>query len=440
MKRFPLFLLLSIFLIHISHAQHEDVLALLKTVAQQAKQELWPNFEPLKTPLALFDGETTYLIGHPSPPSEFEPVADLSGLFTYEGRHPNVIANTTALYNDVLSATVMLRKPIAEHNLTDLAALIMHERFHAFQRPNHPTWQSNEADLFIYPFEDVEQLAERRKETEALRRAFAGNEKACWASHAMQARQTRYETLDSAFVAYERGADWNEGIAKYIELKAKNSTESPITRTFEPDGIRWRAYDTGSALGLLLDTFNPEWQTILEENDKLPMDQLLADALPQNANKACGFTEAEASAIRAEAEADIESFIAQRKEKRAAFFKQRGWTITIHAAAERPFWPQGFDPLNVVNVGNQEILHTRYVKVGNDQASIEIVGAQSLTRGAGTHPLFNGVRTFQIKGLPDGLLMKEDGDTISLTTDTVTLTLQNANLEQHGYMYIIRLQ
>ncbi|MCG8606567.1 hypothetical protein MJD09_16490, partial [bacterium] len=66
---------------------------------------LWPNYDPLSIPLAIFDGSNTYLFRHPNPPEGFQK-ADRASVFS--GRHPAVTANTSAEIGGVLSATLLL--------------------------------------------------------------------------------------------------------------------------------------------------------------------------------------------------------------------------------------------------------------------------------------------------------------------------------------------
>lgn len=148
-------------------------------------RSLWPGFEPLAIPLAIYDGDRTYLFRHPAPPDGFVTVEqDDHQAHVWDGRHPAVTANTSIELGDRTIATLILDLPDGDRSLSDLAAVALHEAFHVFQRERHPGWQANEADLFVYPTTDTERLALRRLETEALRRALAApdsTESACWA-------------------------------------------------------------------------------------------------------------------------------------------------------------------------------------------------------------------------------------------------------------------
>lgn len=69
---------------------------------------LWPGFDPLRIPLAIYTGERTFLFRHPSPPEGFESVPDASPVaFVFAGRHPRVTANTSAEIGGVVTATLL---------------------------------------------------------------------------------------------------------------------------------------------------------------------------------------------------------------------------------------------------------------------------------------------------------------------------------------------
>ncbi|MEZ0472304.1 hypothetical protein [Luteimonas salinilitoris] len=47
-----------------------------RLAAEHAGEGLWPGFDPLAVPLAVYDGKRTFLFRHPSPPEGFVPVPD----------------------------------------------------------------------------------------------------------------------------------------------------------------------------------------------------------------------------------------------------------------------------------------------------------------------------------------------------------------------------
>ena len=92
-----------------STADETRVLALAQSYAEAAVRETyWPGFAPIEIPLAIHDGTHTYLFRHPSPPGEFTPLPDSDPpAHRMPGRHPMVIANSTATIGDIACATLV---------------------------------------------------------------------------------------------------------------------------------------------------------------------------------------------------------------------------------------------------------------------------------------------------------------------------------------------
>lgn len=89
------------------------IFALLAKVDDWAAYDLWPGFNPTAYPVAVFDGKRTFLFRHPAPPAEFSPVPGRDGVWTYAGRHPSVVANTSAELAEVRVATGLRRERFA---------------------------------------------------------------------------------------------------------------------------------------------------------------------------------------------------------------------------------------------------------------------------------------------------------------------------------------
>ena len=379
---------------------------------------LWPGFEPLGIPLAIYDGQRTYLFRHPAPPEGFSPV--------YEGRHPAVNANTSQDIGGVSTATLMADRPGTP---AELAAVALHEAFHVFQRRKHPGWQANEADLLVYPVDDAKLLARRRLESEALRQALADPKAAgCWARQFLAFRRERFAAIDPAFAAYERGTELNEGLAQYIQLQAAGRTPEIPAEEFAAAEVRHRAYTIGPAIAFLLDRLRPGWQAALEANDKQHLEDLLAGI----DGEGCAFTPAEIERFERVAREDTAAIRMGRTERRKAFDNRPGWRVVIKAAEGKPLWPQGFDPLNV-HLVDGGLLHTRFLKLGNDAGKIEAIDSEgtdleALTEGIGPHPLFNGVRRAVIGGLPKAEI-KSEGGTVEIRAPGFSLRLENARVE-----------
>jgi hypothetical protein len=403
-----------------------DVPAIVAEFDRVAAQPFWPNFEPAKTPLMLFDGQRTWLVRHPSPPEGFQREG---GLWVYSGRHPEARSNTSVDLGGVLTATVML--DLSRGTARSWAAVAVHEAFHVFQRQRHPTWAANEADLFLYPVDDPGPLGLRRLESEAFRRALAAKDSgqaACWANQALERRRERFALLPAGSVTYERASEMNEGLPTFMQNLAAGEKPGLPAGEFDAEDVRERFYAVGPAMAALLDRLAPGWRDEMEKGQASSLDEVLAKSLAGKPAAACGFTPEETAAARERAKADAARVAQEKKEVREKLLGRPGWKVEI--AAGSPLWPQGFDPLNIRVVTKGEVVHSRWLKLGNERGTLEVLDRDSLTEAAGEHPLFNGVRRLTVTGFPAEPSVRQDGESLVVEAQGFTATLKGAKVEK----------
>ena len=402
-------------------------------------RQFWPGYDPLAVPLAIFDGTTTFLFRHPAP---LEGFVQRANLHAFEGRHSAVVANSSARIGGVSTATVMLGSLSPESTLSEWAALVVHEGFHVFQGTTGRRWGANEVDLFLYPVDDAELLVLRRLETEALRRAFVARERdvaAGWAQRALDLRYERFDRMDPAFQAYERGIETHEGT--YVEYKVTGRTQPLFpARGFDAEDVRSRAYTTGVAWALLLDRFGTDWRDGFDSDESRHLYAELAEGLlvTQEIPQDCVFTAAERVEAARVAREDVERVLVLRGERRDQFESQPGWQVVVQADETSPLWPKGFDPLNVRRVDGG-ILHTRFLKLGNASGALEVMGDTALTEAVGPHPLFNGVRRLTLAGLEAEPQVGIEGEHVTIKSPSFNADFTGANVERSGEQVIVRL-
>lgn len=403
---------------------------------------LWPGFDPLAIPLAVYDGTRTVLFRHPSPPPGFTPVPvpGEESAAAIDGRHEEVVANTTAEIGGVLMATVMLDGsgvPIANP-----AAVAVHEAFHVYQAERYPDWQANEADLFVYPTDDPAALALRRLETSALRRALGAPDAsaACWSRAALGLRAERHARLDSASVRYERMTELNEGLAAYVEARAAGRTTVDLPEAgFGPTDVRLRGYATGTALAFLLDRTDPGWRAAFDVGDQT-LDDALARAL--GAGETCAFGRSATVSVERKAREDVSALQAQRTSRLAAFEARAGWYVVVEVP-EHVLWVEGFDPLNVERVDMSRVLHRRMLRLANERGTLraidsDTVDVEALTEGVGRHPLFTGVARATVSVVDEPTITESDG-TVDVTAPGFAAAFEGARVAWSGRRVTIRL-
>ena len=417
----------------INRGEAESVAA---KVAMQPDGALWPGFAPAKVPLAIFDGERTWVFGHPHTLNNYGPGPH--GSQTRTGRDPAIIANSNAEIGGVGTATLLLGDASKARTADELAAVAVHEAFHVFQRRQHPKWAGNEADLFTYPIDNAEILSARREETLALRRALAAgsaSKLSCWSRTALAARQKRFGMLSAEHVAYERGTELNEGLATYVQGIFSGKGPTLPENDYPAAQVRQRAYSTGAAIATLLDRSAPGWKASLDTNDSQHLDQLLLAAVGEG--DTCQLEASVRPRLSAQAVVEVAALTDERSRQLMRFTQAPGWRVVVVADAA-PLWPQGFDPLNVEQIAPGRLLHTRFVKLGNEMGEMEVLGKASLSDGQGVHPLFQGVKKIEIGGL-DKPKLTEQGPRTLLSADGLHLSFVGANVNERDQVLTVTL-
>jgi hypothetical protein len=428
---FALVLLLAAAAAQQSPASAAHMVEVFKEFDRLGAQPLWPGFEPTKTAVEVYDGTNTYLYHHPKPPEGFSPVSGAAGVFVFPGQHDSVRANTGTELNGVPTATADISKSKA--TTSEQAALLIHETFHVYEKKAHPKWAANEAELFTYPFDDVQALALRRMETTALAFALAKRDPLCFLDAALASRRDRYARLPAGAAAYERGIELNEGLAQYVEYKSISRAPALTREDFPLELIRQRGYAIGQVYALMLDKYAADWKETIGDT---ALDELLRSRLSTSLHrphKRCGVPEQMASAQQ-----EVTALIASRAQRKQAFLSAPGWRIEIIAGKE-PLWPQRFDPWNLQNLGNNEILHTRWATLGNGAGAIEALDHPSLTEGVGPHPLFNGAKRYIITGLAAPPSLNEKDGKVTIDTPEARGTFTGASVTTTGQTVVVRL-
>ena len=419
-------------------AAQRPVADLVAEFNRLAARPLWPGFTPALTPIAIYDGQRTWLIRHPAPPTEFAPSTVLPGAFTMPGQQADVRANTHTMLAGVPTATLLW--PDHPVSLTRLAAVLIHESFHVFQSRAHPGWFGNEGTLFTYPVTDSIAQLLQRLETEAFRRALLPpGPSACWTSRATALRAMRARQVGADAMAYERGNDLNEGLAKYVEWRASDAPPDSLIPAagFPPDGVRLRAYAVGPAQAVLLDHFRPDWITTLEQDTTLTLDAMLAQAVAPISCRA-DFTAHETDSIASLAGHEAAGILSARAELRRNFVARPGWQLVIELPVGTPLWPEQFDPLNLTPLANGEVLHQRHLRLSGDHGHLEVLDQWALTVPAGAHPLFNGIRKVVIAGLATRPDITARGDSMTVRAPGIDATLTGMVVTETGQQVTVR--
>jgi hypothetical protein len=429
-------------------------IGVLDEMDRLSQKQLWPGFVPTQYPIAFYTGKDTWLFRHPQPPEGFIRSDEREGAWVFEGRYSEMVANTSTEISGVVTATVMLNN-LTDRSPSEIAAIAIHEIFHIFQGEHHPEWSANEADLFSYPSTNVKNYMASILAERALARALEAQDEAimaAWAKKAMAIRHERMAALGPDHQDYERKTVITEGTANYIEYLAlgKTSETKGLNNGFPPEGIRLRCYSVGRGMAALLDKVAPAWKEKLERWPMLPLDYLLEEALSHVEMTEVDFSEDEVREIEEIAETRIAELIEKLKDKRAAFIDSKGWKVTVVVEeGANLLGLRGFDPMNVMMVGEREVLHTRMFRLGGTHGTISMLDPgwtaegggeiDALSLGVGPHPIFSGIRRVSYAGFVNEPVVRQEGDAVEISEHGLDLKLKGVKVEKKEREIIITL-
>jgi hypothetical protein len=419
----------------------ETVLEIVRFIESEDTPDLWPGFRPSRIPLAFFDGDRTWLYGHPAPPETFRPHPAVDGLFRMDGRHSAMRGNTSTDVGGEETATILLPLLRDFPRVEDLAGVAIHEAFHVFQKERHPEWGPGGMGL-DNPVTDERLLALRRTETTLLRQALgeADPERArARAVAALEVREERFSGLPPAIARFERGIELMEGTAQHVQVTATGSTaglRDLPEEGFPAEALHMRSYAAGLAFTRLLERFRPNWEATVEARGDLPLDAVLAEAT--EGALAVDWTAVYAEELD-EARRDVRRVQAARDSLRREFLERPGARLVLLAAEDAPLQLRGMDPMNLHMVGEGQVLHTRWLKLGHSTGSAEVLDGSALTFGVGGDPLGRGFHRVTVAGLEEEPTVRQEGREIVIRADGFQGRFRGAEVERVGEEIRIRL-
>jgi len=309
---------------------------------QALGEAVWPGWGQADIPVIIWNRDYSFLVGYPHPPAEWEAVAGdtFEGQPYYRQRSANPqnfalqvgdrwVARMATKWETDLFMRELFRKvlpPLIEDVFPYLVLIqpsevqmsaVLHESFHAYQAivaaARLEAAEKAHQEKKNYQAADEQMHDDWGKEIDLLARALRAKSDSEAADLARQflaqrAQRRTAHSLDATLVAYERQLEWEEGLAKYVELAIwrvayttpgyqplstlANDRDFKGYKTFEQ---RWsqeidqmkreaaskgetRFYYTGMAQATLLDRLLPGWKTRALA-DEVWLEDLLAEAV-----------------------------------------------------------------------------------------------------------------------------------------------------------------
>jgi hypothetical protein len=228
-------------------------------------------------------------------------------------------------------------------------------------------------------------------------------------------------------------------------------TAERLRATRPAEDIRWRFYDTGAALCLLLDRLSPGWQERSDRQPALTIVELMDEALRGRDAAAVPFSKADTAGFQARAAASIADLGGRRQRLRAGLRERQGGRVVVEVMpGAEPFRVQRFDPINLMVLDAGAVAHANYLTLAVPHGTVELTnpgfvrgtfgGTVSVTEAAGRHPLSDGVRRLTIAGIQGAPKVGGDEGTVSVEAPGVRLTLRGSDVRVEGELIRITVK
>jgi hypothetical protein len=355
---------------------------------------IWPGFRPDTIPLSfVLPSHGNVLVGWRGPlPRGYAPIPELSGAAWRDQRDLGAASTGTMLEGRRVAQVV-----VSTLEPATLVATGLHEAFHVFQDASRHAGArfgrgENAMLVSTYPVFDVDNETAFALEGKLLAAALATPSLARKRELARQfvaVRRERHRGLPSEFAEFDQASELNEGLAEYalvrgLQLEASEGPVgwrtgaeralasrpkllSELTGT-ENLSLRFRYYQTGPAVGLLLDALaGPSWKSRMLSRNATLQDMLAwasgvdaaALAARESAHAAFG-----APALRTSAARQIERLKISRRARVDSLLAMPGLRLVLSADSlpGRDFNSCGYDPQNLLQVTPAVQLQMRWWK------------------------------------------------------------------------------
>ena len=174
---------------------------------------------------------------------------------------------------------------------------------------------------------------------------------------------------------------------------------------------------------------------MLEQGSVKCLDELLGFAVDVRSEVLTKqFAKEEITFVREKAGSDVSELTARRLAAKADFESLEGNAVIIDAAASA-LMPRGFDPMNIVVLGNGSILHKRFISLGGEAGKLDIWNHQALTIGSADSPMFGGLMQVVIRGLGDLQISEKDG-VVTISGEGIAAELKGRLLQTADNTFI----
>jgi hypothetical protein len=269
----------------------------------QLQDRVWPGWSATPAPLLLVTKDAEFLTRHPSPPNDFQKIAD--DLYARPRQFPMALLATFPAFGPPSVIVIGEPENTEAKTSTPWLFVVMHEHFHQLQdgKPgfyqaanglglshgdNTGMWMLN----YPFPYDNPELGKSFADLRDLLLTALSEPDPSKFKPLALQyvaARKAFFARLSPDDRKYLSFQLWKEGIARYVQIKfaeaaanyqptpeyaalpdfksfesyAREARNDTLTELKKADLAAWKrviVYSFGASEGLLLDRLHPQWK------------------------------------------------------------------------------------------------------------------------------------------------------------------------------------
>jgi hypothetical protein len=384
------------------HAQAPlDTAARLDSVAREVAhlgarhgESVWPGYRPDTIPLSFVlptHGSLLFNWRGPLPPG-FEAIRERPGVAWQEQPAPSAASTGTQIGDRAVAQIVL--GPAQPFRGAALVATAFHEAFHVFAEASADASRrfgsgENSAVVGTYPLFDLENEAGMALEGRLLDSALAarGALRRELAREFIAVRRARHERLPTEYAEFDQMSEMNEGLAEYALVRALQLVSHEGPAAWRPDAteqlasrrglladltgmpnlsLRFRYYQTGAAVALLLDAFAESTWKLRLTAENLTLQDALAlatgfDSASEHA-RARAMADFGGASLRVTTARRIEQLKTSRRAKVDSVLAGPGIRLVLSAdfLPNHDFNRCGFDPQNLLQVTSKISIQMRW--------------------------------------------------------------------------------
>jgi hypothetical protein len=398
---------------------------------------IWGGRAPSGIPVLIQMQGRSWLWGHPSAPSEFQPVGK-GRLRRHTGRM-TTIGDVTHLGG--VSLPVM---HLAAEDLADpaLPGRIQRARYLTLMEECAGLPDVDNSQVFHWPREDARLYRLQLEADVCFKRALAAadaHNRQQWSWLALESEKARRALLPRAQADWEHAVLTRAFLATWAGAAGGKPGKPAIPEWgFEPNRPVQRLQAVAEALAWLLDQIQPGCPAPCGSGTPAdPRDELRA-CLPGPKPPVRSLSPMDQANLGNAVSERLRLMSVNDRLAQMAYSTQAGWTLVIQASPEDPLWVLAQDPARIQDLGKAGLLYDDALSARNQSTTLDIVEHSTLVRSF-SGPGGRDLARVELAGLKTKPVVTQKDDRIWISADGLMAEFTQAGFAEQGTVLLVNL-